>query len=74
MTKEDAIKTLQELWRETNDPWYEEAYDMAIEALQKSIQKPPNKDKDLNLLCFLCGEDVDWHKCCEECSQVIKWE
>ena len=34
MTKEDAIKTLKELWRETNDPWYEEVYNMAINALE----------------------------------------
>ena len=33
MRREDAIKTLRELWRETNDSWYEEVYDMAIEAL-----------------------------------------
>ena len=33
MTREEAIKTLRELWRETNDPWYEEVYNMAIEAL-----------------------------------------
>lgn len=33
MTKEEAIKTLRELWRETNDTWYEEVYNMAIEAL-----------------------------------------
>ena len=35
MTREEAIKTLRELWRETNDNWYEEAYDMAIEALSE---------------------------------------
>ena len=34
MKRKEAIKTLQELWRETNDSWYEEALDMAIEALQ----------------------------------------
>lgn len=34
MTKEEAIKTIRELKRETNDSWYEEVYDMAIEALQ----------------------------------------
>lgn len=34
MTKEDAIKTLKELWRETYDPWYEEVYNMAINALE----------------------------------------
>lgn len=35
MTKEEAIKTLRELWRGTNDSWYEEVYDMAIEALKE---------------------------------------
>lgn len=34
MTREDAIKTLKELWRETNDHWYEEVYSMAIKALE----------------------------------------
>lgn len=34
MTREEAVKTLQELLRETNDSWYEETYKMAIEALQ----------------------------------------
>lgn len=37
MTKKEAIKTLRELWRETNDPWYEEVYNMAIEALQTDV-------------------------------------
>lgn len=36
MTKKEAIKTLRELWRETNDSWYEEAYNMAIEALERT--------------------------------------
>lgn len=35
MTREEAIKTIRELKRETNDSWYEEVYDMAIEALKK---------------------------------------
>ena len=35
MTREEAIKTLRELWRETNDHWYEETYSMAIEALEQ---------------------------------------
>lgn len=35
MTREEAIKTLHELWRETNDTWYEEVYNMAIEALER---------------------------------------
>ena len=35
MTREEAIKTLRELRRETNDSWYENVYDMAIDALQR---------------------------------------
>lgn len=35
MTREEAIKTLRELWRETYDSWYESVYVMAIEALQR---------------------------------------
>lgn len=38
MTREEAIKTLHELWRETNDSWYEEVYNMAIEALQAEYE------------------------------------
>lgn len=34
MIREEAIKTLRELWRETNDSWYENVYNMAIESLQ----------------------------------------
>lgn len=37
MTREEAIKTLRELWRETNDSWYEEVFRMAIEALQTDV-------------------------------------
>lgn len=36
MTREEAIKTLRTLWRETNDRWYEETYNMAIEALERT--------------------------------------
>lgn len=35
MNSDEAIKTLQELWRETNDSWYEETYKVAIEALKQ---------------------------------------
>ena len=35
MTREEAIKTLRELWRETNESWYEETYKVAIEALSE---------------------------------------
>lgn len=33
MDNQEAIKTLRELRRETNDSWYEAVYDMAISAL-----------------------------------------
>ena len=52
MTREDAIKTLKELWRETNDPWYEEVYNMAINALEADRKTEPievyngNADKE----------------------------
>jgi hypothetical protein len=35
VTRKEAIKTLHELWRETNDSWYEEVFRMAIEALSE---------------------------------------
>lgn len=35
ITREEAIKTLKELWRGTNDQWYEETYAMAIDALSE---------------------------------------
>ena len=41
MTREDAIKTLKELWRETNDPWYEKVYNMAINALEADRKTEP---------------------------------
>ncbi len=37
MTREEAIKTLQELWRETEDHWYEETYSLAIKALKQML-------------------------------------
>ena len=43
MRIEDAIKTLKELWRETNDPWYEEVYNMAINALEADRKTEPQK-------------------------------
>ena len=51
MTREDAIKTLKELWRETNDPWYEEVYNMAINALEadrktENSSEKPNNSKE----------------------------
>ena len=62
MTREDAIKTLKELRRETNDSWYEEVYNMAINALEADCKtEPSNSEKPNN--CETCrhwwkSEDV----------------
>ena len=53
MTKEDAIKTLKELRRETNDPWYEEVYSMAIDALEADRKTEPSDLKNLHS-CMTC--------------------
>jgi hypothetical protein len=39
MTREEAINTLRELCRETNESWYEETYNMAIEALSADAEQ-----------------------------------
>lgn len=46
MRVEDAIKTLKELWRETNDSWYEEVYEMAINALEVDCKTEPQTEYD----------------------------
>lgn len=65
MTREEAIKTLKELWRGTNDQWYEETYAMAIEALQAEQTaewiQPTNLEDYRHLKirfvrCSKCGE------------------
>ena len=55
MTREDAIKTLKELWRETNDPWYEEVYNMAINALEADRKTEPQTED-----AYAYDED-DWY-------------
>lgn len=65
MTKEEAIKTLRELWRETNDSWYEEAYNMAIEALSKPYWIPiseglPNEQESVNVTVVDDHGDNEW--------------
>lgn len=68
ITREEAIKTLKELWRETNDQWYEETYAMAIEALSDGATK---KKAELK-------EDGEWDcpdEGCDECDyhRSVKW-
>lgn len=56
MTRGEAIKTLRELWRETNDSWYEEVYNMAIEALStKVVQGEWISNHDGSWNCSECG-------------------
>ena len=59
MTRKDAIKTLRELWRETNNPWYEEVYNMAIEALSQPAEadRPTGEwiCKGDYAMCSKCG-------------------
>ena len=64
MTKEDAIKTLKELWRETNDPWYEEVYNMAINALEADRKTENSSEKPNN--CDTCGTPKHLCKYCIE--------
>lgn len=63
MTTQEAIKTVRELWRETNDPWYEETYDKAISALEKQIPKKPHEVQDKynkNLFNLYCTSCANW--------------
>ena len=67
MDNREAIKTLRELRRETNDSWYEEVYDMAVSALEKQMPKKPMIKIDVfnenlwNLYCPTCGTWVGMH-------------
>lgn len=58
MKREEAIKTLNELLRETNDPWYEGVYNMAIEALKE--QKISN---ELQEYAYECGYEHFFPEC-----------
>jgi rubrerythrin len=86
MTREEAIKTLHELWRETNDSWYEEVYNMAIEALQDRPEGEWTKTVDGNgwndwwvFKCPLCGATIvdeqsrSWkYNFCPSCGARMK--
>ena len=59
MTREDAIKTLKELRRETNDTWYEEVYNIAINALEAD-RKTESQTCD-DCIWSVCNYNkVDW--------------
>ena len=48
-----------------------EAIDMAIEALEKQMPKKAELDVYDELICPVCGSDVEWKRYCEECGQRI---
>lgn len=47
-----------------------DATSMAIEALEKQIPKKAEL-YDEDLICPVCGADVEWKRYCEECGQHI---
>ena len=63
MTRENAIKTLKELWRETNDSWYEEVYNMAINALEADRKDEPQTDIHDLTDCDFCKD-----RNCKDCE------
>ncbi len=42
--EEEAIKTLQELWRETENHWYEETYSLAIKVWEHMLSTDATED------------------------------
>ena len=73
MTLEEAIKTIKlaQAQIEWDCPMdYAVAFDMAIEALEKQIPKKAEL-YDEDLICPVCGADVEWKRYCEECGQRI---
>lgn len=86
MTTQEAIKTLRELRRETNDSWYEEVYEKAISALKKQIPKRVIAEGDAYAdgamvydtfycpACDHCMEEDELQDYCPNCGQKIYWE
>lgn len=86
MDNQEAIKTLRELRRETNDSWYEEVYDKAISALEKQIPKKLIPEGDGyadgemvydSFYCPSCDhrmEEDEVKDYCPKCGQKICWE
>ena len=73
-------------WLESTTQPINEAFDMAISALEKQIPKKPTVPVD-TWLCPSCGESVEYqqklgdnvlyhgqHDFCPKCGQAIEWE
>ena len=83
MTYEEAIKILTELKPIPIDGFkiIAEAYDLAIEALDKQIPKKPTMGKYGHTECACCGwvvesfcGDLEQYPFCPNCGQAIDWE
>ena len=69
---EEAVKMLRTIKRTVylgNRKFYD-ALDVAIEALEKQIPKKAELCYE-DLICPVCGSDVEWKRYCEECGQRI---
>ena len=85
MTKEEAIKILTELKPIPIDGFkiIAEAYDLAIDALEKQIPKKPTRTRGKygHTECACCGwvvesfcGDLEQYPFCPNCGQAIDWE
>ena len=77
MTYEEAIKTLTELKPIPVDGFkiIAEAYDLAIEALEKQIPKKPYWETYAGWHCKSCGLSVfSDDSFCPLCGHAIEWE
>ena len=78
MTESEAIKILQEEKTYMDDHAgraQSEAFQTAINALEKQIPKKPTKDKYVLELDFCpeCGTEVTYCNYCPHCGQKINW-
>lgn len=72
MTAKEAIKMLRTIKRTVflGNLKFVHALDVAIEALEKQMPKKAEL-YDEDLICPVCGADVEWKRYCEECGQHI---
>ena len=85
MTHEEAIKILTELKPIPIDGFkiIAEAYDLAIDALEKQVPKKPTRTRGKygHTECACCGwvvesfcGDLEQYPFCPNCGQAIDWE
>lgn len=64
------IKNTPILAPEGNKKQIEEAYQIAIKALEKQIPMDVKFDGD-DAVCPICGAEAEWKNYCEECGQRL---